>query len=313
MKKFLTFLFLAVCLCFAEVVSAQEVTLVSENELRIENFDAEVGTNGLIVSFTLAGNAEEGEDCEMMPIAAELTEEDGRSCRSVRYNRAFPDAGLTEKDRILWFSLASESGLSGIFEMPLDSEPDVSTSIWFGSDFQVTFLSDDSVSLLRERGSLSEELDDFLYTTKRNFVLRLEDVDMALNRIQFNFAEEMEFVDVDISSPEESVGMMLNGNIVTGIGVAPYAAFPEMDIPDGAKTRIVQYIAKDVSGFNPYLLRSQGAKLATLRLIISNLRLRVGFLDEEGYERIWFSDPIVPLLPVEFPIPVDSLMKEPFF
>lgn len=315
MKKILTVFFLVVILCFAEGVSAQELTLVSEDELRIEDFSAEVGADGLSASFTLAGNAETGEACEMMPAAEEeLTEGGARSCRSVRCSAVFPEAGLTDQDRILWFSLVSDGGLGGSFELPLASDPDISTSVWFGSDFQVTFLSDESVSLLRERGSLSGAFDDFLHVTKRNYVLRLEGVDTALNRIQFNFAEELEFVDADISSPEETISMSLNGAAVIGIGVAPYAAFPEMEIPGGAKTRIVEYIAKDVSGFNPWLLRSQGtAEAASLQLNIQGIRLHVGFLDADGYERIWVSDPIVRFLPVEFPIPVDSLVKEPSF
>ena len=53
--------------------------------------------------------------------------------------------------------------------------------------------------------------------------------------------------------------------------------------------------------------------MALLRLNIQVQRLRVGFLDTDGYERIWFPDPIVRFLPVEFPIPAGRLMKGAVF
>ena len=49
--------------------------------------------------------------------------------------------------------------------------------------------------------------------------------------------------------------------------------------------------------------------MASLRLNIQALRLRVGFQDADGYERIWVSDPIVRFLPDEFPVPAGRLMK----
>ena len=53
--------------------------------------------------------------------------------------------------------------------------------------------------------------------------------------------------------------------------------------------------------------------MASLRLNIQAQRLRVGFLDADGYERIWVSDPIVRFFPVEFPVPAGRLMKGAVF
>ncbi len=299
-------LFLICCLLFAKGVFAEQRAFVTESELRIADFTSEFKDGQLTVSFVLSGDAE---DCEKA--LAKLPSYDGtRECAPIAFNKTFPEAGLTAQDRILYTQLVSSQNLIGDFDLRLNSTSrNTSAPIFRSNNFRITFSSPETIEFLKEQGSIFDKIENTAWLTKEKISFRLEEIESALNRIQFKFAEEVDFMDADISSPEEAVSFFLNGIISSGIGVAPYSAFSEIEIPEDGKTRSIQYAASDVTGINPYTLYSGEIESASLRFLVLNPRIQVVFLDANGFERIWLSEPITDSFTVEFPIPDEKLQK----
>lgn len=215
--KKIILLCLICCLLFTKGVFAEQQAFITESELRIADFTSEFMDEQLTVSFVLSGNAE---DCEKA--LAKLPPNDGiRECAPIAFSKTFPDAGLTAQDRILYTQLVSDQNLTADFDLRLTSTPQgIRASIFRSNDFRITFSPTETIEFLQEQGSIRDPIENTKQLTKENFSFNLEEIEPALNRIQFKFAEEVDFIDADISSPEESVAFFLNGIVLGGIGVA---------------------------------------------------------------------------------------------
>ena len=221
-----------------------------------------------------------GEDIEPLP----------KGCGALAMILNFPDAGIPNNVRIIKTMLMAGDIVGRMnYVDPMNVERSWNRSLTVPSTY--VFYGDHGYELIAN-GSEQERYLSSYVETKKAITIQLTNFALGVERFQFEWINKTDFIHPDISSLEKSSSVSLNGRFVFGIRGEPYAS--EMAylgytdtshlLPD-IKVSNVDLLIYDEPYINSYTFDLKSLEM--LNISWNALTLRIDYLDEDGYRRIW--------------------------
>lgn len=286
------FLPVAFMLAFFPSTACAAGTLSTQDAFTITHETTEVDQGTLRLKFALQGNEINSlPACEWEYQSGKETDPLPEACGKLDMKLIFSDTGIPEDAQLIKTMLIAGDVTVKIDYFDLRGNSQQWTRL-MNVPSVYAFYGEEGYDRIAGQPR-SEVYYDLYIETKNQISFQLTNFAVGVNRFQFDWITETDFLHPDVSPlGSGSDTVLLNGELVSSVQSAPYAsdmaAFGYTDLshlPTDPKVSDRFLLVYDVNDFNAFTMNERS--LDIFHVAWSNWTVRIEYLDQDGYRRIW--------------------------